>query len=116
MTTEEAIAEKVRALPAEKQEDVLRYVLRIEAEATPAPASKRDDIDEEVARLAGGVPEDRRTEFLQWAEWLKAGSPGGPPFPNLLGVCADFGPGPSEEDIAEARREMWGEYMADAER
>ena len=27
---------------------------------------------------------------------------------SLDGLCADLGPGPSEEDIAEARREMWG--------
>jgi hypothetical protein len=26
------------------------------------------------------------------------------------GMCADLGPAPSEEDIAEARREMWGNF------
>lgn len=33
-----------------------------------------------------------------------------PPTPrrSLRGILADFGPAPSDEDIAEARREMWG--------
>ncbi|MGH2352553.1 MAG: hypothetical protein ACRDJN_13165 [Chloroflexota bacterium] len=29
------------------------------------------------------------------------------PTESLLGLCADLGPAPSAEDIAEARREMW---------
>jgi hypothetical protein len=33
-----------------------------------------------------------------------------PPTPrrSLLGILAEYGPAPSDEEIAEARREMWG--------
>ncbi len=35
-----------------------------------------------------------------------------PPTPrrSLLGILAEFGPAPSDEEIAEARREMWGNF------
>lgn len=29
---------------------------------------------------------------------------------SLRGMWAKYGPGPTEEDIEEARREMWGKY------
>jgi hypothetical protein len=114
MSVEEAILEKVRTLPPEKQEEVLRF-----AESLTAPQQcekKPVDIDTEVAEMVAELPQDKRAEFLRWAEYLKAGSPGGPPFPSLRGICADLGPAPSEGDIAEARREMWGEYMTGPKR
>jgi hypothetical protein len=107
MNVEQAILEKVRALPPEKQEEVLKF-----ADSLSAPGRKTVDLDSEIARMARELPEEQRAEFLKWAEYLKTGSPGGPSFPNLRGVCAGLSPVPSEEDIAEARREMWGEYAA----
>jgi hypothetical protein len=110
MIVEEAILERVRALPPEKQEEVLRFA---ESLSVPQECEKKAvNIDHEIAKMAAELPEDKRAEFLKWADYLKAGSPGGPPFRNLRGVCANLGPAPSEEDIAEARREMWGEYVA----
>lgn len=32
------------------------------------------------------------------------------PRKSLLGLCADLGPAPSSEDIAEVRREMWADF------
>ncbi len=32
------------------------------------------------------------------------------PLDTLDGLCADLGPGPSEEDIAEVRKEMWANF------
>jgi hypothetical protein len=74
------------------------------------------DIDEQIEKMLRELPEERREEFLKVVEYFRAGSAGGTPRPSLRGLCADLGPGPSEGDIAEARREMWGGFAADAER
>jgi hypothetical protein len=70
MTIEEAIIEKVRALPPEKQEEVLAYV-------------------------SGLASEGRK------------------PFRSPKGILADLDFDLTEEDIAEARREMWGNFPRD---
>jgi hypothetical protein len=70
MTIEEAIVEKVRSLPPEKQAEVLEYVSTLETKA--------------------------RT-----------------PFRSPKGVLADLNFTLTEEDLAEARREMWGGFPRD---
>jgi hypothetical protein len=35
------------------------------------------------------------------------------PFENSYGILAKYGPAPSEEDIAEVRREMWANFPRD---
>jgi hypothetical protein len=72
------------------------------------------NIEDEIDKMVRELPEERREEFLKWVEYLRAGSEGGPARRRLRGLCADLGPGPSEEDISEARREMWGGFAADA--
>jgi hypothetical protein len=69
-TIEEAIIEKVRALPPEKQKDVLRYVSEMAGEARK-------------------------------------------PFHSPKGILADLDFELTEEDIAEARQEMWGKFPRD---
>ena len=32
------------------------------------------------------------------------------PLDTLAGLCADLGPGPSEQDINEVRKEMWANF------
>jgi hypothetical protein len=73
MTIEEAILEKVRMLPPEKQHEVLDF-----------------------------------TEFLQART-----SANGPRKP-LRGLWKDLGVSITEEDISEARREMWGNFPREA--
>jgi hypothetical protein len=73
-------------------------------------------IDDEIEKMARELPEDRREEFLRWVEYFRSRSGGGPPLQDMRGLCADLGPGPSEEDIAEARREMWGGFAGDVKR
>ncbi|HEY7337272.1 MAG TPA: hypothetical protein VH639_20445 [Bryobacteraceae bacterium] len=70
MTIDEAIIEKVRVLPPEKQEIVLRYVSEMAGEARK-------------------------------------------PFRSPKGILADLDFELTEEDIAEARREMWGNFPRD---
>ena len=74
MTIEQAVVEKLRALPVEKQREVLDFV-----------------------------------EFLQnkSAPPLRRHSP--------IGLCADLKVDITEADIAEARREMWGNFPRDIE-
>ncbi|MBI3971142.1 MAG: DUF2281 domain-containing protein [Chloroflexi bacterium] len=69
MTIEEAIAEKVRALPPERQREVLDFV-----------------------------------EFLEGRTGRKQ------PRENVKGLWVDLGVTITEEDIAEVRRKMWGNF------
>jgi hypothetical protein len=70
MTIEEAILEKVRALPPEKKTEVLQYVSGLEVAERP-------------------------------------------PFRSPKGILADLNFTLTEEDLAEARREMWGNFPRD---
>jgi hypothetical protein len=70
MSIEEAILEKVRALPPEKKTEVLEYVSGLEVS-------------------------ERR------------------PFRNPEGILADLNFTLTEEDLAEARREMWANFPHD---
>jgi hypothetical protein len=72
MTIEEQVLEKLRALPLEKQKEVLNFI---------------DSLEE----------------------------PSGPekPLRSLRGLWADLDFHVTEEDIAEARREMWGNFPRD---
>ena len=74
MKIEEMVLEKLRGLPPEKQEEVLKFV-----------------------------------ESLQPAEGAKK------PLRSLEGLLEDLNIDITEEDIAEARREMWGNFPRDIE-
>lgn len=69
MTIEEAVVEKLRALPPERQQEVLDFV-----------------------------------EFLEQRGTRKR------PRKSAEGLWADLGITITEEDIAQARREMWGNF------
>ncbi|MBI3698716.1 MAG: DUF2281 domain-containing protein [Acidobacteria bacterium] len=72
MSLEETVVDKLRALPVEKQLEVLDFV-----------------------------------EFLQQKTVVKR------PRRSVEGLWADLGIDITEEDIAEARREMWGNFPRD---
>jgi hypothetical protein len=74
MTIEQAVVEKLRVLPVEKQQEVLDFV-----------------------------------EFLQHRSLPK------PPRRSLKGLWADLKIDLAEADIAEVRREMWGNFPRDIE-
>ncbi len=71
MTIEQAVMEKLRALPPEQQEKVLAFV-----ETLQPPPEKQ-------------------------------------PRRSLMGLWADLDIGITDEDIDEARREMWGNFPRD---
>ena len=60
-----------------------------------------------VAKLAD-LPADKQQEGLDFANFL--GTKGRRPKKSLYGLWKDQGISISEEDIAEARKEMWGNF------
>ena len=74
MTIEQAVVEKLRVLPVEKQREGLDFV--------------------EFLQRKSALPRRRH---------------------NPIGLCADLNVDITEADIAEARREMWGNFPRDIE-
>jgi hypothetical protein len=68
---------------------------------------------EQVKQLATQLP---RAERVRLAEWLETtlddgvGAESGTSVRSLYGLLADLGPGPTDAEIDEARREMWGTF------
>jgi hypothetical protein len=56
------------------------------------------------------LPPEKKQEALDFVEFLDQKCRGKRPYPSLHGLCADLGVDISEEDIAEARRDMWGNF------
>ncbi|HOS95977.1 MAG TPA: DUF2281 domain-containing protein, partial [Armatimonadota bacterium] len=54
------------------------------------------------------LPPEKQREVLDFAEFLAQQSTPRRPKRSLEGLCADLDIHITEEDIAEARREMWG--------
>jgi hypothetical protein len=73
---EQAVVEKLRVLPVEKQREVLDFAEFLQRKSVPQPPRRRH---------------------------------------NPIGLCADLEVDITEEDIAEARREMWGNFPRDIE-
>ena len=70
-------------------------------------------IEEMVLEKLRGLPPEKQKEVLEFAESLKQTN--GPPKPlrSLEGLWADLDIDITEEDISEARREMWGNFPRD---
>ena len=62
------------------------------------------------------LPPDKQQEVLDFVEFLKQRSQSKVPLKNFEGLWADYDFDISEEDLAEARREMWGNFPRDVER
>lgn len=66
---------------------------------------------EEIARLALNLPPADKVRLIERLAFrLRLDLEGSRPMPKRshYGALADLGPGPSAEDIDEARRKMWG--------
>jgi hypothetical protein len=57
-----------------------------------------------------GLPANRQQELLDFAEFLKQKEAVKTPRRSLYGALAHLNIKITEEDIAEARREMWGNF------
>jgi hypothetical protein len=72
-------------------------------------------IEELVLEKLRELPPDKQQEALRLVELLGEEPISAKPLRGAEGLWADFGIEITEEDIAEARREMWGSFPRDIE-
>jgi hypothetical protein len=68
------------------------------------------NIEQSVLEKLRALPPEQQREVLDFAEFLHQKSIAKRPRRSLKGLWADLGVQITEEDIAEARREMWGNF------
>lgn len=66
--------------------------------------------EEVVMREMQGLPSDKKRAVLEFVRSLRHKQPQKKSYPTLRGICAHLGAHVSEEDLAQARREMWGNF------
>jgi hypothetical protein len=66
-------------------------------------------VEQQVLEKLRELPPQKQKEVLAFVNRLQEKSGNGPRR-SLLGLWSDLGVKVSEEDIAEARREMWGSF------
>ena len=70
-------------------------------------------IVEQVVEKLRDLPPEKQKEVLDFAESLRGKNATGNPRRSLWGLWKDLNVEITEEDIAEARREMWGNFPRD---
>lgn len=70
-------------------------------------------IEEKVLQKLRELPEEKQREVLGFVESLKKTDGPRRPRRSLRGLWADLGIEITEEDITQARREMWGNFPRD---
>jgi hypothetical protein len=70
-------------------------------------------IAEQVFEKLRDLPPEKQKEVLEFVEALKKQNGSPKPLPNIRGLWKDHYTDITEEDIAEARREMWGNFPRD---
>ena len=66
-----------------------------------------------IAEKAKELPQEKQLEVLDFLEFLRTRPRIRRPLRSPAGLWKDLGINLSEEDIAEARREMWGNFPRD---
>jgi uncharacterized protein DUF2281 len=69
-----------------------------------------EQIEQSVLQKLRALPPEKQQEVLDFVEFLESRTMPKKPRRSLKGLWADLGVDISEEDIAEARREMWGNF------
>ena len=72
-------------------------------------------IAEQVLEKLRDLPLEKQKEVLDFVDFLKEKNGKQEPLRSLRGLWADLNFHVTEEDIAEARREMWGNFPRDIE-
>lgn len=67
--------------------------------------------EEEILGRWRALPERKKQEVVDFIEFLAQQEKPKPPRRSLLGALAHLNTHFTAEDLKEARREMWGEYM-----
>jgi len=70
-------------------------------------------IEQQVLEKLRDLPPDKQKEVLDFVDFLKEKNSPKKPRRSLLGLWADLNTHITEEDIAQARREMWGNFPRD---
>jgi len=70
-------------------------------------------IEEQVLEKLRDLPPERKEEVLEFVDSLRKKDLAKKPFRNLRGLWNDLNIDITEEDIAQARREMWGNFPRD---
>ena len=70
-------------------------------------------IEEAILERVRAMPPDRQKEVLDFAGRLESRPEAKQPLESMKGLCADLAVSVSEEDIAEARQEMWENFPRD---
>ncbi|MGA9773502.1 MAG: DUF2281 domain-containing protein [Blastocatellia bacterium] len=69
-----------------------------------------EQIEQTVLEKLRALPPEKQQEVLDFIEFLEHKSLSKQPRRSLMGLCSDLGIHISEEDIDEARKEMWGNF------
>ncbi|HVG17642.1 MAG TPA: DUF2281 domain-containing protein [Blastocatellia bacterium] len=69
-----------------------------------------ETIEQSVLEKLRALPPEKQQEVLDFVEFLEHKAVANRPRRSLMGLCADLKIRITEEDIAEARREMWGNF------
>lgn len=72
-------------------------------------------IEQQILEKLRELPAQKQQEVLAFVDSLKEMNGAGKPFRSLRGLWKDLNIDITEEDIAEARREMWGNFPRDIE-
>jgi Protein of unknown function (DUF2281) len=70
-------------------------------------------IEEQVLEKLRDLPPEKQKEVLDFIDALKEKNGSKKPLKSLRGLWADLNIHITEDDIAEARREMWGNFPRD---
>jgi EAL domain-containing protein (putative c-di-GMP-specific phosphodiesterase class I) len=70
-------------------------------------------IEQQVLEKLRDLPPEKQKEVLDFVDQLKETNGPKKPLKSLLGLWKDLNFHVTEEDIAEARREMWGNFPRD---
>jgi hypothetical protein len=70
-------------------------------------------VEEQVLEKLRELPPERQKEVLEFVDSLKEKEGTKKPLRSLEGLWADLDIHITDEDIAEARREMWGNFPRD---
>jgi hypothetical protein len=76
----------------------------------PETETHASPIEQQIVEKLRALPPEKQQEVLDFAEFLEQKNTPKRARRSLLGLWADLGVKITEEDIAEARREMWGNF------
>lgn len=71
------------------------------------------NIEQEVLEKLRQLPIDKQQELLNFAEFLHQKNTPKTTLRSVRGLCADLAVDITEEDINQARQEMWGNFPKD---